>query len=184
LKDTLENLFGGIYLLYDKVVKVGDVIRLESGQEGKVEDISWRTTRVLLSDSNTVFVPNSKLAQSIVTNFCIPTDQVTFPIQFTIDNDNDLAVVEAAVQKAISEGEREFDAEKIILGAVIRFDPGFVESGLCYTIRITVSRYSEQAKVRHFLRRKIHEAFKEAKVKWVQTSLKLDTGKSPLPALN
>ena len=46
LQDTLANLFAGIHILMEKSIRVGDFIKLETGQEGYVEDITWRTTRV------------------------------------------------------------------------------------------------------------------------------------------
>lgn len=46
LQDTLSNLFAGLHILRERSIRVGDSIRLESGQEGYVEDTTWRTTRV------------------------------------------------------------------------------------------------------------------------------------------
>jgi len=69
LQDTLANLFAGIHVLTEKSVRVGDFIKLESGQEGHVDDITWRTTRVRMLPNNVVVIPNSKLAQSVVTNY-------------------------------------------------------------------------------------------------------------------
>ena len=64
-KDTVENMFSGINLLVDKSVEVGDLIKLE-GQEGIVDDIGWRTSKIKLSDDmGTLIVPNTKLAQNI-----------------------------------------------------------------------------------------------------------------------
>lgn len=68
LQDTLSNLLGGFHILIDRPIQVGDTVRLESGQEGEVEDIGWRSTRIRGEDGDLVVVPNAKLAQSILTN--------------------------------------------------------------------------------------------------------------------
>jgi small-conductance mechanosensitive channel len=68
LQDTLSNLFGGFHLLADQPVSVGDLIRLENGMEGVVEDIGWRSTRIRSLSKDLIVVPNAKLAQSILTN--------------------------------------------------------------------------------------------------------------------
>jgi len=68
LQDTLSNLFGGFHLLVDQPVRVGDLIRLENGMEGVVEDIGWRSTRIRSLSKDLIVVPNAKLAQSILTN--------------------------------------------------------------------------------------------------------------------
>jgi len=47
LQDTLANLFAGIQILTEKSIRVGDFVKLETGQEGYVEDITWRTTKSL-----------------------------------------------------------------------------------------------------------------------------------------
>jgi small-conductance mechanosensitive channel len=67
LKDTLENMFSGIHLLVDRAISVGDSVRLESGHEGKIEDIGWRTTKIRMAPSaDLIILPNVKLAQSMV----------------------------------------------------------------------------------------------------------------------
>ncbi len=67
LRDILSNLFAGIYILGEKPVRIGDFVKLETGQEGYVTDIGWRTTRIRMSPNNTLIVPNGKLAESILT---------------------------------------------------------------------------------------------------------------------
>ncbi|NTW67106.1 MAG: mechanosensitive ion channel, partial [Nitrospirae bacterium] len=61
LQDTLSNLFAGVNIMAEQTIRVGDFIRLETGQEGYVEDISWRTTRIRMLPNNMVIVPNNKL---------------------------------------------------------------------------------------------------------------------------
>jgi small-conductance mechanosensitive channel len=68
LQDTLSNLFAGFHLLTDTPARVGDVVRLENGMEGVVEDIGWRSTRIRHPSDDLIIVPNAKLAQSILTN--------------------------------------------------------------------------------------------------------------------
>jgi len=46
LQGTLSNLFSGLYILIDRPIKVGDYIRLESGEQGYVEKIGWRSTQI------------------------------------------------------------------------------------------------------------------------------------------
>ena len=91
LQDTLSNFFAGIHLLMERPIRVGDFIRLESGQEGYVEDIGWRTTRIRMLPNNMVIVPNGKLAQSILTNYYLPEPRmaVLIPISVSYHADPD-----------------------------------------------------------------------------------------------
>ena len=46
LQPTLENFFSGIQLVMDKPIRIGDFIELDSGEQGFVEKIGWRSTWV------------------------------------------------------------------------------------------------------------------------------------------
>src|SRR5215469_16397873 len=54
---TLENLLGGVSVIFDQVVKVGDFCRL-GDRSGTVEDISLRSTRVRTLEGPVLSVPN------------------------------------------------------------------------------------------------------------------------------
>jgi MscS family membrane protein len=65
---TLENLFGGISIIFDKTIRVGDACRI-GDRTGTVEDIGLRSTS-LRTDANTVLtVPNSQLSAMNIENF-------------------------------------------------------------------------------------------------------------------
>ncbi len=58
---TLENLFGGISVLADEVIRVGDYCRF-GDRSGTVEDISLRSTRIRTDARTELYVPNGALA--------------------------------------------------------------------------------------------------------------------------
>lgn len=67
-KDTLSNLFAGIFILADAPYKVGDFIVLDSGGRGKVTHIGLRSTRILSRDDVEVTIPNSIIGNSTIVN--------------------------------------------------------------------------------------------------------------------
>jgi len=67
-KDTLANLFSGVFILADSPYKIGDYIVLDDGQRGKVMHIGLRSTRIMTRDDVEVTVPNSIMGNSKVTN--------------------------------------------------------------------------------------------------------------------
>ena len=67
-KDTLSNLFAGIFILADAPYKMGDFVNLDSGERGQVTDIGLRSTRLLTRDDIEVTVPNSIIAASTIIN--------------------------------------------------------------------------------------------------------------------
>ena len=64
---TLENLFGGISILGDQVIRVGETCRIDD-KVGTVEDISLRSTRIRTLDRTELSVPNGELANMNLEN--------------------------------------------------------------------------------------------------------------------
>jgi small-conductance mechanosensitive channel len=72
LQETLSNLFAGIHIIASRKLRPGDYIKIESGDEGHVTDITWRNTTIRAFANNMIVVPNAKLSSSVVTNFYMP----------------------------------------------------------------------------------------------------------------
>ncbi|MET0084666.1 MAG: mechanosensitive ion channel family protein [Sedimenticola sp.] len=67
-KDTLANLFSGVFILADSPYKIGDYVVLESGERGKVTHIGIRSTRILTRDDVEVTVPNATMGNTRIVN--------------------------------------------------------------------------------------------------------------------
>jgi len=67
-KDTLANLFSGIFILADAPYKLGDFVQLSSGERGMVTDIGIRSTRLLTRDDIEITVPNAAIANAKIVN--------------------------------------------------------------------------------------------------------------------
>ena len=67
-KDTLGNLFAGIFIMADSPYKEGDYINLDTGERGYVRHIGTRSTRILTRDDVEITIPNSVIATSKIIN--------------------------------------------------------------------------------------------------------------------
>ncbi|MFN2355781.1 MAG: mechanosensitive ion channel family protein [Desulfopila sp.] len=67
-KDTLSNLFAGVFILADAPYKVGDYIVLDGNNRGKVMNIGLRSTRILTRDDIEITIPNSIIGNSTIIN--------------------------------------------------------------------------------------------------------------------
>lgn len=94
LQPTLENFFSGVQLVVDKPIRVGDFIELESGEQGFVEKIGWRSTWIRMLPNNTVIVPNSDLSKSKIINYFYPEKELSVPVEVGVHYDSDLEHVE------------------------------------------------------------------------------------------
>ncbi len=161
LQDTLANFFSGMHILMEKSIRVGDFIRLEGGQEGHVEDITWRTTRIRMLPNNMVVIPNSKLAQSVVTNYYLPEKRMSVSIPVRVSYASDPERVESILL------EEARQAAGVVPGLLaepepsVRFNPGFGESSLDFTLNCQVGEFIDQDLVQHELRKRIFRRFKE-----------------------
>jgi len=67
-KDSLANLFSGIFIVADAPYKIGDYIVLDTGERGKVTNLGMRSTRMVTRDDVEVTVPNAVIANAKIIN--------------------------------------------------------------------------------------------------------------------
>lgn len=161
LKDTLENLFAGIHIMTEKSLRVGDFVRLETGQEGYIEDISWRTTRIRMLPNNMIIIPNSKLAQSIVVNYSLPEKRMSLLIPISVSYSSDPEKVEKILIEETEKATQEVSGLLADPKPFVRFIPGFGESSLDFTLVCHVAEFTDQFSVQHELRKRIFRRFRQ-----------------------
>jgi len=69
---NISNIFSGIALNIERPFRTGDWVKIGSLPEGKVLDISWRSTRLRSRDNSVRNVPNSIVSDHEITNYCYP----------------------------------------------------------------------------------------------------------------
>ena len=97
LQSTLSNVFGGISMLLDKSVRVGDLIQLEDGTSGKISMINLRSTKLTTFDNELIIVPNAKLAESNIQNIALPEPVTRVVVPFGVAYGSDIAKVKKLV---------------------------------------------------------------------------------------
>lgn len=148
LQDTLANLFAGVHILLSKPVRVGDYVKLESGEEGYVSDINWRSTRLRMLANNLVVVPNTKLSQSILTNYHLPDPELAVLVPVGVHYDSDLPRVELVTVEVARE------VMKTVNGGVPAFEPfiryhTFDESSINFTVILRGREFVDQFLLKH-----------------------------------
>ncbi len=89
-QQTLGNMIAGLTLLFDRPFRVGDRIRLASGESGVVLEIGVRSTRLLLGDRNLLIVPNTELVNSRVVNYAFPSPSERGEVRVTVSYESDI----------------------------------------------------------------------------------------------
>ena len=84
-QDTIANLFGSLVVVMDQPFKVGDIVKIGSN-EGKVEDIGLRSTKIRTGARTLIVIPNKSVAGEAITNFTrMPQRRVDQTLGLTYD---------------------------------------------------------------------------------------------------
>ncbi|MBI2647720.1 mechanosensitive ion channel family protein, partial [Candidatus Woesearchaeota archaeon] len=102
LQSTLGNIFGGMSIILDKSIKVGDKIKLDNETMGTVLDVGLRSTKIKTWDNELITIPNGKLADSRILNFIQPDPSVRIVIDFGVEYGSEPAKVRKIVLDAIT----------------------------------------------------------------------------------
>jgi len=160
LQETLANIFSGLHLILSKQLRIGDYIRLSTGEEGRVTDITWRfTTIVPAGDANMVVVPNQKIASSIITNFSMPRRDIVIKIPIGVAYGSDLDLVERVTLEVAEKTLQEVDKDVKIKPAV-RFHT-FGESSIDFNVLMHSSRFDHQFIIRHEFIKALTKRYRE-----------------------
>jgi small-conductance mechanosensitive channel len=159
-QDTLSNLFSGLHILASRLVKPGDFIQLDTGEEGYVEDVTWRNTTIRTLPSNMVVVPNSRLASAIITNFNQPRKEMGVLVEVGVDYSSDLSKVEEVTVEVAREVLRE------VPGGAGRFQPfiryhSFSEYRIEFTVILRADEFVDQYLLRHEFIKRLHQSYRE-----------------------
>ena len=109
VQGLILDLFSGLAIQMDRPFKVGHFVnchnRFGESLIGRVEETSWRTTRLWTTDRNLVIVPNSYITSTIVTNYSMPEAIARFEIDYTLDfsvpSDRAIKIFNAALTESI-----------------------------------------------------------------------------------
>lgn len=158
LQDTLSNLFSGLYIIASQQVKAGDFVKIDTQDQGYIEDITWRNTTIRTLGKNLVIIPNSKMASAIITNYSQPGEDTSVGVDVHISYDNDLAKVEAVTLQVAEE------IMKHTPGAVKGFKPSvgyaeFADTYLKMSVSMRGEKFSDQYLIKHEFIKKLHEHF-------------------------
>ncbi len=148
LQDTLSNLFAGVHINLNKIVRIGDYVQLESGAEGYVTDINWRSTTIRMPSNNMILVPNSKLAQSIITNYYYPSMDMSVRVPVGVHYSSNLRHVERVTIEVAKEVMQQVPGGVPEFEPVIRYN-AFGDSSIQFNVIMRAKEYMDQHVIRH-----------------------------------
>ena len=159
-KDTLANLFSGLFIVADAPYKVGDFIVLDGDLRGQVTRIGMRSTRVLTADDVEITVPNAVIASSKIVNETggpSIAQRITVPVDVAYGSDIDQ--VRATLLRC-ADGIADVTTKP---GAAVAFTR-FGDSGLKFELQVWLANPAARGAVLDALHTRIYKAFQAARI--------------------
>lgn len=179
LQPTLANYFSGLCVVADGFVKPNDYIELDNGLRGYVVTVGWRNTMIRMWNNNLVMVPNSKLADSMITNYNEPQNKSSFVIKCGVGYGVDLKKAEKValevadkIQKKKKYGVKDFKP-------VLRFYE-FGDSNIELKVILQSDKYVNHYLMRHDFIKELKSAYDKASITISFPVCTLDFGDKPV----
>ncbi|MCI5222992.1 MAG: hypothetical protein D3924_10030, partial [Candidatus Electrothrix sp. AR4] len=135
---NISNIFSGLAISIERPFRIGDWVKIGE-REGKVIDMTWRTTRIITRGGNILGIPNTMASESLVENFSYPDDHYGLSLTLeTIPVSTPDAVQELLLQATLD------------VKAVLRNPPPFVEfkgqgdSSAIFKVHFHVKNYEKK----------------------------------------
>jgi small-conductance mechanosensitive channel len=171
LQYIAADLASGFILLFERPVRVGDRLKVDS-VEGRVENISLRSTRLVTNDDVTIIIPNSQLTQNQIVNWSY-CEQVRIRIPIGVAYGTDSQKVADALEEAAR------SVEKVLKdpGPKVHFK-GFGESSIDFELLVWIDLPHNQLQIRSDLNFAIDRIFRRENIEipFPQRDLNLRSG--------
>jgi small-conductance mechanosensitive channel len=163
LQSPLANFFAGMQILADKQIDLGQYVKLDSGEEGYVTRIDWRSTTIRAIANNLIVIPNSKLMDAKITNYHLPQRELSILVQVGVHYSSDLDHVERVtievakeVMQAVEGGKKDFEP-------FIRYHT-FGDSSINFTVILRAEEFVNGYLLKHEFVKRLHRRFKQENI--------------------
>jgi small-conductance mechanosensitive channel len=158
LQELFQDIIGGIFIIVDKSLSVGDIIEVE-GKVGKVFEIKLRTTRCITRDDKVVIIPNHKFISETVYNYTQNHKTTRETVKIGVAYGSDVTLVTKLLQEAVQSQKGVLKSPK----PFVLFDD-FGDSALLFSINFYVTDSFSEPRVKSAIRYKIDASFREKNI--------------------
>ncbi len=154
LQPILGNLFAGIVISLEKPFRLEDWIRV-GDVEGRVVQMTWRTTHLRTRDNDTLVIPNGRIAEEHLVNFYYPNRMHLARVLVGVQYSTPPYRVRRALLECAAgiEGVLDKPSPDVFLKA-------FDSSAISYELRVWIADAAEAARIRSDVMARVWESFK------------------------
>jgi len=139
MQQTLSNVFAGISLIIDNSIRVGDIVRLETGEIGEIYEITLRSVRIRTFSNKMIIVPNNVMGNIKIQNLSLPDPTIRVNIRFSVQYGVDPEYVKRIVLEELNSMQI-IDRTKEIRILFLKMD----ESSLNFIVMFWVDHISKR----------------------------------------
>jgi len=158
VQPTLGNFIAGTYIIPDAKIKTGDFIELDEKTRGFVDEVGWRSAKLRTLQGNLMIIPNTKLADSILTNYSHPTPEMIVFVPCGVSYETDLQRMEAVCIEVAKEVVQELPGAVKEFTPMVRFN-AFGDSNVEFNVVAKAKSWADQFAIRNLLIKKLHARF-------------------------
>ena len=164
LQETLKNTLSGLFLVVDSPVRVGDYVKLSSGQEGWLTQLGWRSSKFRMMNDNIVIVPNSQLVDAIFTNLRARDGALSIEIDINVAGGSDLERVEKVTSEVASSVMAAVDGNHNRFAPSVYFQ-SLSASAIGMAVFLKIMRSADIEKAKHEFIKRLTERFAREEIK-------------------
>jgi small-conductance mechanosensitive channel len=171
LAPIVGNFINGVFVLADQPFEIGDMIELEDGTAGFVEDITIRYTKIFTVDNTFLVVPNGTMRERDVTNLSAEDERTRRSIDVLVTYESDVPEARRTIERAARDCDAVIDGGPDIRIGVARYMAGpdcrlheFGDNGILLRLRYWVKKPYKLSKVQSDVNTRIRERLADADV--------------------
>ncbi|WP_462317096.1 mechanosensitive ion channel family protein [Marinilabilia sp.] len=109
IQGLFNDYISGLVILFEGLIKVGDVVEIESELVGRVMDVGLRTSKVLTRDNIIMVVPNHNFVSDNVINWSYNEPRTRFNVDVGVAYGSDVRLVEKLLIESAMEQQEVID---------------------------------------------------------------------------
>ena len=168
LAPIVGNVINGVFVLADQPFEIGDMIELEDGTRGYVDDITIRYTKIFTLDNTFLVVPNGNIRDRDVTNYSAEDERTRLSLEVLVTYDSDIAEARRLMEVAARSTPDVIQGGPDIRVGSARYPAtptchilDFADSGVLLRLRYWVTKPYKIPTVESAVRTEIHRRFAE-----------------------
>lgn len=155
LQELFQDIIGGILIIVDKSIQVGDIIDID-GKIGKVFEIKLRTTRAITRDDKVIIIPNHQFISNIIYNYTQNHKTTREKVLVGVAYGSDVQLVTKILEETADRQEGVLKKPK----PFVLFDD-FGDSALMFSINFYIADSFSDPRIKSEMRYNIDAKFRE-----------------------